>query len=83
VRHDDVVDSRPGYVSDSREGEARPSREGWGGAPAPGTAEVYEFPDCDNGRVVADVIRLDKGHTEGLEPNVTQRLIELMLSASR
>lgn len=50
--------------------------------PGPGTAEVFNYPNCDDGRVVADVIRLDKGHTEGLEPEVTQALIELMLSAS-
>ncbi len=30
---------------------------------------------------MADVVRLDKGHTEGLEPNVTEVLIELMRSA--
>jgi hypothetical protein len=31
--------------------------------------------------VVADVVREGKGHTEGLEPNVTEELIRLMLSA--
>jgi hypothetical protein len=81
IRHDDVVDTKPGYVWDTREGDARPDREGWGGPPAPGTAEVYEFPNCKDGRVVADVIRMGKGHTEGLEPKVTERLIQLMLSA--
>ncbi len=30
------------------------------------------LPGCNDGRVVADVIRLGKGHTEGLEPNVTE-----------
>ena len=39
------------------------------------------FPDCKDGRVVADVVRLEKGHTEGLEPKVTEELIKLMLSA--
>ncbi|MEX0619019.1 MAG: alpha/beta hydrolase [Pseudohongiellaceae bacterium] len=81
VRHEDVVDTTAGYIYDGRVGDARPDREGWGGMPAPGTAEVYEFPNCDVGRVVADVVRLDKGHTEGLEPNVTERLVQLMLSA--
>jgi hypothetical protein len=47
----------------------------------PGTAQVYVYPDCDDGRVVADVVRLDKGHTEGLEPRVTERIIQLMASA--
>ena len=31
--------------------------------------------------MVADVVRLEKGHTEGLEPVVTEELIKLMLSA--
>jgi hypothetical protein len=31
--------------------------------------------------VIADVVRLDKGHTEGLEPKVTEELIRLMVSA--
>jgi hypothetical protein len=30
---------------------------------------------------VADVVRLDKGHTEGLEPKVTEEIVKLMLSA--
>jgi hypothetical protein len=29
---------------------------------------------------VADIIRKDKGHTEGLEPNVTEQIVKLMLS---
>ena len=33
------------------------------------------------GRVIADVVRLDKGHTEGLEPRITEELIKLMVSA--
>ena len=32
-------------------------------------------------RVVADVVRIDKGHTEGLEPKVTEEIVKLMLSA--
>ena len=49
--------------------------------PAPGKAQVFVYPDCKDGRVVADVVRLEKGHTEGLEPKVTEELIKLMLSA--
>jgi hypothetical protein len=75
----DVVDVKAGYVYDSS--RLNLMRPGWGLLPAPGTAKVYRFPDCKDGRVVADVVRLDKGHTEGLEPAVTQQLIELMLSA--
>jgi hypothetical protein len=48
--------------------------------PAAGKAQIYVYPDCKDGRVVADVVRLDKGHTEGLEPKVTEELIKLMLS---
>ena len=47
----------------------------------PGTAEVFVYPDCRDGRLVADVMRMDKGHTEGLEPNVTERLVQLMVAA--
>jgi hypothetical protein len=39
------------------------------------------YADCRDGRVVADVVRLDKGHTEGLEPMVTEELVLMMLSA--
>jgi hypothetical protein len=28
-----------------------------------------------------DVVRIDKGHTEGLEPKITEELVKLMLSA--
>ena len=56
-------------------------RPSWGLLPAPGKAQVYTYPDCKQGRVVADVVRLDKGHTEGLEPKVTEELVKLMLSA--
>jgi hypothetical protein len=55
--------------------------EAWGGLPRPGRAHVDVYPNCDEGRVVADVVRLDEGHIEGLEPNVTEELIRLMVSA--
>jgi hypothetical protein len=42
---------------------------------------VYNYRGCNDGRVVADVVRLDKGHTEGLEPKITEELVKLMLSA--
>lgn len=32
--------------------------------------------------MIADVVRLGKGHPEGLEPRVTEELIKLMVSAS-
>jgi pimeloyl-ACP methyl ester carboxylesterase len=75
----EVVDTRAGYVYDSsRLNQLRP---GWGLLPAPGKAQVFTFPGCKDGRVVADVVRLDKGHTEGLEPKITEELVKLMLSA--
>jgi hypothetical protein len=40
-----------------------------------------QYPDCKDGRIVADVIRAGKGHTEGLEPKITEQLVVLMLSA--
>lgn len=76
---EEIVDAKAGYVYDtSRLNLLRP---GWGLLPAPGKAQVYVYPDCRDGRVVADVVRIDKGHTEGLEPKVTEELIKLMLSA--
>lgn len=78
VRLDDVVDDQPGRVHDTRPGT--PTRA-WGGPPAPGTAEVYVYPELEGGRVVADVLRRDKGHTEGLEPRVVRTLVELVVGA--
>ena len=44
-------------------------------------AEVYVYPNCKDGKVVADIARIDKGHTEGLEPKVSEELVKLMVSA--
>jgi len=78
-RLDDVVDDQPGQIYDTTmEGKSTPA---WGLSPRPGTAQVYVYPGARDGRVIADVVRLDKGHTEGLEPHVTERLIQLMVSA--
>jgi poly(3-hydroxybutyrate) depolymerase len=43
---------------------------------------IVATPECRDGRVVADVIRLGKGHTEGFEPRVTEEIVKMMLSAS-
>src|SRR5262249_55732385 len=75
----EVVDTKAGYVYDST--RLNLLRPGWGLLPAPGKAQVSVYPDCKDGRVVADVVRLDKGHTEGLEPKVTEELIKMMLLA--
>jgi hypothetical protein len=75
----EIVDTKAGYVYDSsRLNQLRP---GWGLLPGPGKAQVSVYADCKDGRVVADVVRIDKGHTEGLEPKVTEELVKLMLSA--
>lgn len=79
VRRADVSDDKAGYVYDS--GRQDPATKAWGRPPRGGVAQVYEFPDCKDGKVVADVVRMDKGHTEGLEPNVTEALIKLMMNA--
>lgn len=76
----DVVDTQPGYVHDG--GRQNPGSRSWGLLPRPGSAEVFVYPGCDGGRVVADVVRIDKGHTEGLEPLVTEALVALMVSAA-
>ena len=75
----DVVDEAGGQVHDGRfEGRYTKS---WGREPRGGMAKVWLYPNARDGRVIADVVRLDKGHTEGLEPNVTRRILELIVSA--
>jgi hypothetical protein len=77
VRRPDIVDDKPGYVWDY----ARAGYKVWGTKARPGKAEEYVYPNCRDGRLVADVVRVDKGHTEGLEPKVTAELVRLMISA--
>ncbi|HOY78937.1 MAG TPA: alpha/beta hydrolase [Hyphomonadaceae bacterium] len=79
VKEEDVIDPKAGYVWDATRQD--PGTDGWGHYPRSGRATVYNFPNCKDGRVVADVVRLQKGHTEGLEPNVTEKLIKLATSA--
>jgi hypothetical protein len=76
-RRPDIVDERKGYVTGAAPGRGA----SWGREARPGTARVYVYPSCDSGRLVADVLRLDKGHTEGLEPHVTEALIAMMTGA--
>ncbi len=75
----EVIDPKAGYVWDSTRQD--PGSDGWGHYPKSGRAKVYQYPNCNDGRVIADVVRLYKGHTEGLEPNVTDKLIEMAVSA--
>jgi len=76
---EETVDLKAGYVYDgTRQNPPNPS---WGLLPAPGKAQVYVYPECQDGMVVADVVRIEKGHTEGLEPKITEELVKLMLSA--
>jgi hypothetical protein len=75
----EVVDAHSGYVYDST--RQNPPNPSWGLLPAPGKAEFYSYPGCRDGLLVADVVRLGKGHTEGLEPAVTEELVKLMVSA--
>ena len=78
-REPDVVDDKPGLVDNGP--KPGPPNLAQGTTARPGTAEVFVYPNCRDGRLVADVLRLDKGHTEGLEPRVTEKLIQLMLAA--
>jgi hypothetical protein len=79
VRQADVRDEQPGKIYDTRRVDG--TSPSWGLLPRPGTAEVYVFEKAADGRGIADVVRLDKGHTEGLEPKITEKLIELVVSA--
>jgi len=67
TRRPDIVDTEAGYVSSTRLGKANRTR--WQGLePKLGRARVFVYPECADGHIVADVIRLGKGHSEGLEP---------------
>jgi pimeloyl-ACP methyl ester carboxylesterase len=76
---EEIVDSQPGYVYDGT--RQNPPNPAWGLLPAAGTAQLYIYPECGDGRVVADIVRVGKGHTEGLEPKVSEELVKLMLAA--
>jgi pimeloyl-ACP methyl ester carboxylesterase len=75
----DIIDAKAGYVFDGS-GTRAPSKI-WGLKPAPGKAQLFVYPDCEGGRFVADIVRLGKGHTEGLEPNVTEEIVKLVVGA--
>ena len=79
VEEPEVLDPRAGYVWD--ESRQDPGTDGWGHYPRSGRAQIWVFPQCADGRVVADVVRLGKGHTEGYEPNVTNAILALAVSA--
>jgi hypothetical protein len=79
IREKDIVDAKAGYVYDGN--SQNPPNPAWGRLPRPGTAEVMLYSKCKGGKLVADVVREDKGHTEGLEPHITEKLIEMMQSA--
>jgi len=79
IEEPEVLDPKPGYVWDSTRQD--PGSDGWGHYPKSGRAKVYVFPSCKDGRVVADVVRIAKGHTEGYEPNVTDAIIALAVGA--
>ncbi len=75
----DIVDEEPGKIYDTlREGR---SSKSWGLHPRPGSAQVFHYPNARDGRVIADVVRVDKGHTEGLEPKVTEALLAMISQA--
>lgn len=78
-RRADIVDDQPGKIYDTtREGNSTPA---WGLKPRPGTAQVWVYPGARDRRLIADVVRLGKGHTEGLEPKVTEALIAMIVEA--
>jgi pimeloyl-ACP methyl ester carboxylesterase len=78
-RRADIIDTEPGQIHDT--GREAYSSKQWGLKPAPGTAQVFVYPNARDGRVIADVVRLNKGHTEGLEPKVTEELVKLIVQA--
>lgn len=79
VQRADVVDDEGGRIHDTTRESY--STKGWGLKPGPGRAKVYTYPDAQGRRVIADVVRMDKGHTEGLEPKVTEELVRLIVGS--
>lgn len=79
AKAEEVVDTKGGYVYDGT--RQNPPNPAWGLLPGPGKAQISVYSNCKDGMVVADVVRIDKGHTEGLEPRITEALVKLMLSA--
>jgi len=77
TRQPDVIDTEKGQVTGATPGRG-PS---WGREARPGTAQVYVYPNARGGRIIADVVRLDKGHTEGYEPKITEALIKMLVAA--
>jgi len=75
----EVADTKSGYVFDSS--RLREMNAAWGLLPAGGKAQIATYSNCKDGRVVADVVRLEKGHTEGLEPNISEELVKLIVQA--
>jgi pimeloyl-ACP methyl ester carboxylesterase len=71
-----ITDTKGGYVYDGS--RQKYGNSAWGRLPRGGSARVMEYASCRDGRVVADVMRLDKGHTEGMEPHVMEKLIQMM-----
>ncbi|MEO6377399.1 MAG: alpha/beta fold hydrolase, partial [Caulobacteraceae bacterium] len=54
----DVTDARPGIIDEVEKGPPNPAL---GRKARPGVAKVMIYPNCRGGRVLADVMRLDKG----------------------
>ena len=64
IEEPEVLDPKAGYVWDATRQD--PGTDGWGHYPKSGRAMVFVFPNCADGRVVADVIRLAEGPHRGL-----------------
>jgi hypothetical protein len=78
VLREEIVDDKGGMVNGGRRDPPNPA---WGLEAGPGKSQVLVYPGCKGGKLVADVPRINKGHTEGLEPKVTEALIKLMVGA--
>ncbi len=77
IQQNDVVDTEAGQIHDTTcDGF---STQAWGLRPRPGTAQVFTYPNARDGRIIADVVRMDKGHTEGFEPRITEKIIQLLI----
>lgn len=72
-----VADQLAGYVvADASVGPIEKKS-----APLPHIAQVFVYPHCKRGKLIADVLRLDRDHGDGLGPNVTEAIVKLIASS--
>jgi len=75
----EIVDEQAGHAPPPGfENDANPV---WSYDGAPGCAQVYDFPETAGGRLVADIVRVSKGHLQSVEPRLTEEIVAMIVDA--